>query len=279
MTRIFEENRNRLVRVATQLLNSLPEAEDAVQEAFVRLVRNQETEIENIPGWLTTVTSRICLDRLRARKRNSEAESIDDQSLSDLGTVSVEDRLVHKESLGLALRVVREALGPQERVAFVLHDLFEVGYEQISAILSCSPENSRQLASRARRKVLQGGPSQEVASPLELIEAFLKASREGQFHRLLEVLHPECELLPDELAAVLGTPRGLRGNQAVAEFFCGRAAAAKTAWVDGRWGAVWAPGGRVKVAFVMELRENRIVSIAPVADPERLATMMVEWNR
>jgi len=278
MNDVFEENYRRLNRMAERILGSALESEDAVQEAFLRLLRNKDQVIENILGWLTTVTVRICLDRLRANKGIpfDQEEYIDDREGAPGRSSPPETSVTHLESIGQALHVLSDQLRPQERVAFVLHDVFGFGYHQISQVLDCSEENSRQLASRARRKVHPGSPPDEQEISQQLVEAFLSAAREGDFHRLVSLLHPECVLVADDVALALGTPRNVRGGPAVAEFFNGKAAAAQVAWVDGTFGAVWAPQGTVRVAFLFSRMGDKITSIEIVADEETLKSL---WLR
>jgi RNA polymerase sigma factor (sigma-70 family) len=275
----FEQHRARLRAVAYRMLGSTSEAEDAVQDAWLRLNRADAAEIHNLGGWLTTVVARVCLDMLRARGSRREAdwaELTPEGVVSEVGEADPEHQAVVADSVGLALLVVLETLAPAERVAFVLHDLFAVPFEEIAPIVGRSPTAARQLASRARRRV--HGAS--VADPdrsrqRAIVDAFLAASRGGDFQALLRLLDPDVVLRSDAAALATGAPDGLRGARAVAETFAGRARVAKPALVGGRVGLVWAPGGRPRVAFDIGIAHGRIVAIDLVADPERLRELHV----
>jgi len=275
MDNAFEANRPRLIKIAERLLDSSPEAEDAVQESFERYLQNQDTQIENIPGWLTTVTARICLDRLRSGKYQNlmKSDNLEDRQLEDEGYFSPEESYIHEESLGIALNEIHKKLPPRERVAYVLHDLFSISHSEISAILECSIESSRQLARRARVKVGTVTSEERPGSSRLLVDAFLSAARQGEFSKLISILHPDCALMPDDIAVVLGTPKGIHGNKGVADFFNGRAAAARAAFIDGAAGAVWAPGGEVKVVFRFGIQDQLIKSIEIIADQSFITQM------
>ena len=267
----FEEQRPRLRAVAYRMLGSLTEADDAVQETWLRLRRSDTSEVENVAGWLTTVVSRVCLDQLRSRRTRQVRET----PLHEVSGVSrrpgPEDELELADSVGLALLVVLDRLGPDERVAFVLHDLFAVPFEEIAPILDRSPAAARQLASRARRR-LQGAPAPDtdLARQRAVVDAFLAASREGDFEALVALLHPDVVLRADQAAVRAGADEEVRGAAAVAGNFSGRAVRARPALVDGAAGAVWAPGGRPRVVFGFTIADGRIVAIDLLADPERL---------
>lgn len=280
----FEADRPRLRSVAFRLLGSASEADDAVQEAWLRLTRADAGQVENLGGWLTTVVSRVCLDMLRSRRARREeplgdggpAEAIPDAA-------SPEREAILAESVGAAMAAVVQQLAPAERVAFVLHDVFGVSFEEIAEIVGRSPAAARQLASRARRRVQ--GASAEQPGPAaphhrEVVEAFFRASRSGDFEALLAVLAPDVVLKPDEAALRMGARTGwltseLRGARTVAGQFAGRAQAAQLALIDGKAGAVWAAGGRTVVAFVFEVREGRVTEVELVADPERLNALEI----
>ncbi|MGW1347555.1 sigma-70 family RNA polymerase sigma factor [Kribbella sp. NPDC002412] len=269
----FEENREHLRAVAYRILGSAPEAEDAVQETWIRLSRSDADEIENLGGWLTTVVGRICLDMLRLRRGHPE-QPVGDHSpaLADVDVPDPEIEAVQADSVGLALLVVLETLTPAERLAFVLHDMFAVPYEEIAPILGKSPAAARQLASRARRRV-QGTPEPLEADAIrqkELVTAFLAASRGGDFEALLAVLDPEVELRADEAVLARGASP-LRGAAAVAESFSGRAAGARLTLVDGLPGAVWSLRGEPQVVFNFTVAGGRITAIELLGDPEYLA--------
>jgi len=270
----FEENRSHLRAVAYRMLGSRTDADDALQEAWIRLSRADTSGVENLGGWLTTVVARVCLDMLRSRKSRRE-EPLDAHVPEP--TVSREDR-THPEhdalladSVGLALLVVLETLAPAERVAFVLHDLFDLPFDEIAPIVGRSPAAARQLASRARRRV-QGvtAPDVDRTRRRALVDAFLAASRDGDFEALLAVLDPDVVVRADAEAVRIGASAEVRGAQAVAETFKGRARAAQPALVNGAAGLVWVAAGRPRVVFEFTTAGGKIVAIDLVADPERL---------
>jgi RNA polymerase sigma-70 factor (ECF subfamily) len=284
----FEANRTHLSAVAYRMLGSRTEAEDAVQEAWFRLTRSDTSTVENLKGWLTTVVGRVCLDMLRSRKsRKEEALDAHEPEVIPSGEPSAEDDRALADSVGLALLVVLETLTPAERVAFVLHDMFDLPFDEIAPIVCRSPGAARQLASRARRRV-QGKtepPMPDRNRHREIVGAFLAASRGGDFAALLSILDPDVVFHADPAAVAAslanraeGAPiiaPELNGADAVARTFVGRARAAQVALVDGSPGLVWAPGGIPRVAFLMTTRDGRIATIDLVADPERLGRMEV----
>jgi RNA polymerase sigma-70 factor, ECF subfamily len=275
----FEASRSHLKAVAYRTLGSPSEADDAVQEAWLRLSRSGATGVENLDGWLTTVVARVCLDMLRSRKARRE-ESLGADSLGPIarqdGAVDPEHEAVLADSVGLALLVVLERLAPAERVAFVLHDTFNLPFDEIAPIVGRSPVAARQLASRARRRV-QGAtvPDAGLARRREVVDAFLAASRGGDFDALLAVLDPDVVLRADDAAARMGSPREVRGAGSVAGTFAGRARTAQPALLDGAPGLVWAPGGRPRVVFGFTIAEGRVVAIDMIADRERIARLDV----
>jgi RNA polymerase sigma-70 factor (ECF subfamily) len=271
----FEENRTHLRAVAYRMLGSLNEADDAVQEAWLRLSRSATSGVENLGGWLRTVVARVCLDMLRVRDSRRE-EPLDVRMPEPM--VSLEDGIdpEHEallgDSVGLALLVVLETLAPAERVAFVLHDMFAVPFDEIAPIVGRSSAAARQLASRARRRV-QGAataPDADLTRQREVVDAFLAASRGGDFDALLALLDPDVVLRADQAAVRAGASKEVRGAAAVADTFSGRARFAQPALVNGAVGAVWAPGGRPRVVFGFTITRGKIVEIDLVADPERL---------
>jgi RNA polymerase sigma-70 factor (ECF subfamily) len=276
----FEENRTHLRAVAYRMLGSPSVADDAVQEAWLRLSRSDTSGVENLRGWLTTVVARVCLDMLRSRKARRE-EPLDEDIDIDAPFVSREDttdaerEVLLADSLGLALLTVLETLAPAERVAFVLHDMFDLPFDEIAPVVGRSPAAARQLASRARRRV-QGAPAAsdvDRSRQREVVDAFLAASRGGDLNALLAVLDPDVVLRADPAAVQAGASAEVRGAAAVADTFKGRAVAARPALIDGAAGAVWAPGGRPRVAFGFTITRGKIVAIDLVADPERLRTL------
>src|SRR5579862_5815070 len=251
----FEADRARLQAVAYRMLGSASEADDAVQEAWLRLSRAETTEVENLSGWLTTVVARVCLDMLRSRKSRRETPLTADGELL-LDAADPEHEALLAESVGSALLVVLQRLAPAERVAFVLHDLFAVSFEEIAGIVGRSPVAARQLASRARRRVHGAADDDHTADLVRhqaIVEAFFRASRGGDFQALLSVLDPDVALRVDESALRMGARMGvkeLQGARAVAEQFAFLGAqAAQLALIDGAPGAVWAHNGRPRVVF------------------------------
>src|SRR5262245_19472399 len=275
----FEENRRHLRAVAYRMLGSLSEADDAVQEAWLRLSRSDAGDIENLGGWLTTVVARLCLDMLRSRKSRRE-ESLDahvpDPIISREGGISPEQEALVADSVGLALLVVLETLAAAERLAFVLHDMFAVPFAEIAAIVGRSPAASRQLASRARRRV-QGAapvPDADLTRQRELVDAFLAAARGGNFEALLAVLDPDVVVRADRGAVPPGASREVRGARAVAEqalHFSRLVEFAQPVLVNGAAGIIsWLPGGQPFSVMGFTVRGGKIVEIDILADPERL---------
>jgi RNA polymerase sigma factor (sigma-70 family) len=271
----FEANRPRLTAVAARLLGSSADAEDAVQEAWLRLTGTDATAIGNLEGWLTTVVARGALDRLRARRRERPLDDAPAEAAA--AGPGPEEEAVLADAVAGALAVVLDSLGPAERVAFVLHDVFAVPFEEVAAVVGRSPTAARQLASRARRRVRGGGPPTppDPARQREVVGAFLGASRDGDLATLLTLLDPDAVLRADAAAVRAGAPAELRGAAAVAATFEGRARVAVPADVDGVPGATWAPGGRPRVVFAFTVRGGRVGEIELLADPATLAELDV----
>ncbi len=310
----FEAHRGHLRGVAYRMLGSLSEAEDAVQEAWLRLSRSDMSEVENIRGWLTTVVARVSLDMLRARKARRE-ESLDSPTTGGVrdaasaragvasvagagvrGDTSIRDgaadsairsgTLSHvaadaaqeaelADSIGLALLVVLQTLAPAERIAFVLHDMFDFSFDEIGPIVGRSSTATRQLASRARRRV-QGKanvPDADLAGQRKVVDAFLTASRNGDLNALLAVLDPAVVLRADRIPAQVDVGKEVRGAADVAKFFAGRAQAARPALVDGALGIVVAPNGRLLLVMNVTIAGGRIVALDAIADPDRLRSL------
>jgi RNA polymerase sigma factor (sigma-70 family) len=272
----FEENRTHLRAVAYRMLGSLSEAEDAVQETWLRLSRSDTSGVENLGGWLTTVTARVCLDMLRSRKSRRE-ESLGARVSGPMAVraegADPEQEALLSDSVGLALLVVLETLTPAERLAFVLHDMFSVPFDEIAPIVGRSPDAARQLASRARRRVRGADAShdQDLTRQREVVDAFLAAARDGDFDALVAVLDPDVVLRSDRAALPASAPREVRGAPAVARrALVGRARAARPALVDGAVGVVVAPRGRLLMVLDFKIRGGKIVEIDAVAEPERL---------
>jgi RNA polymerase sigma-70 factor (ECF subfamily) len=270
----FEAHRTRLRAVAYRMLGSPSDADDAVQEVWIRVSRSDSGRVENLGGWLTTIVARVCLNMLESRKSRREEtvgaflpEPI--ASREDGGDPEHEALLA--DSVGLALLVVLDTLTPAERLAFVLHDMFAVPFDEIAPIVERSPAATRQLASRARRRV-QGAapPDADLGRRREVVDAFLAASRGGDFQALVALLDPEVVLRADQAAVQVGASQEVRGAAAVAGTFSGRARAAQPALINGAPGVVWAPGGRPRVVFGFTITGGKIVAIEMLADPERL---------
>jgi RNA polymerase sigma factor (sigma-70 family) len=280
----FEENRGHLRAVAYRMLGSRSEADDAVQEAWLRLGRSDTSGVENLKGWLTTVVAHVCLDMLRSRDARREepltAHEPDLVAGRETG-VDAEHEALIADSVGIAMLVVLETLEPAERLAFVLHDLFAVPFDEIATIVGRSPAAARQLASRARRRVQNASAipnsSSDLARRRKVVEAFLAASRGGNFDALLELLDPGVVLRADAAVVNTGALKETRGAVAVAQTFSGRAKAARLALVNGVPSAVWAAGGKPRVVFEFTIAGEKVVAIELVSDPEHLAQMEVEF--
>jgi RNA polymerase sigma-70 factor (ECF subfamily) len=279
----FEADRTRLEAVAYRLLGSASEADDAVQETWLRLSRTDTSDVNNLSGWLTTVVSRVCLDMLRSRRSRRE-EPLEQDGVLFPDAADPEREALLAESVGLAMLAVLQRLAPAERVAFVLHDVFGVPFEEIAGIVGRSPVAARQLASRGRRRV-QGaseeGRAADVARQRTVVEAFFRASRDGDLQALLAVLDPDVVLRPDAEALRMGVRTGwitsdLHGAQAVAERFNRQAQAAQLALIDGLPGAVWLANGRPVVAFAFTVRDGKVAEIDLLADTERLTRLKIE---
>jgi RNA polymerase sigma factor (sigma-70 family) len=277
----FEESRSHLHAVAYRMLGSTSEADDAVQEAWIRLSGSHTDDVENLRGWLTTVIARVSLDMLRSRsaRREEALEAHTTNAATRDAAADPESEAVMADSVGSALLVVLETLTPAERLAFVLHDLFGVPFEEIAPIVGRSPEAARQLGSRARRRV-QGTDASNAdrRRKRELVAAFLAASREGDFHGLLALLDPDVVLRADRAAVRVGAAPELVGAAAVAKTFAGRARAAQVATVNGDPGAIWASGGRPRVVFRFRIDGERITEIELLAEPDRLRGLELDLH-
>jgi RNA polymerase sigma factor (sigma-70 family) len=273
----FEENRPHLRAVAYRVLGSASEADDAVQEAWLRFSRSGAGEVENLGGWLTTIVARVSLNMLQSRRLRREDPIDPGIDQADAGGMDPEHEAVLADSVGLALLVVLDTLTPAERLAFVLHDMFAMPFDEIAPIVQRSPAAARQLASRARRRVQQADvpPEAEATRRREIVGAFLAASRGGDFDALLAMLDPDIVLRADAVAAQMGASSEVRGAAAVAGTFSGRAAAARTALIDGIPGMMWAQGGQIRVVFDFIISGGKIVAIEMIADPEHLAQLDV----
>jgi RNA polymerase sigma-70 factor (ECF subfamily) len=277
----FEKNRSHLRAVAYRMLGSLGEADDAVQEAWLRLSRTPSGEIENLGGWLTTVVARVCLDILRSRKSRREepidAPAAEPEAMvaSRTGALDPEQETLLADSVGLALLVVLDRLSPAERLAFVLHDMFAMSFEEIAPLVGRTPTAARQLASRARRRV-QGAPTvprAEFTEQRKTVSAFLAALRSGDFEGLMAVLDPNVVVHLGEGAGRPGAPSELHGAENWARGAIAYAKAAKfvqAMLINGDVGLVWAPRGRLLRAMTCSVKNGRIAEVEIIADPARL---------
>jgi RNA polymerase sigma-70 factor (ECF subfamily) len=275
----FEAERSHLRAVAFRMLGSLSEADDAVQESWLRLSRSGASGVENLGGWLTTIVARVCLNMLRSRNSRRE-ESLDARAPGftyiDSAATDPEHEAVIADSVGLALLVVLETLSPAERFAFVLHDTFAVPFDEIAPIVGRTPAAARQLASRARRRVRRSTvvPNADLTRQRKVVDAFIAASRSGDLEALLAVLDPDVVLRVDAAAVPQGSPRVLRGAATVAAgalAFSARSQFVQPALVNGTVGVVMAPRGRLFGVGLLTIRGDRIVEMDLVADPDRLA--------
>jgi RNA polymerase sigma factor (sigma-70 family) len=286
----FEAARPRLQRVAQRILGSASESDDALQETWLRIGRADVAQVANFEGWLTTVIARVCLDALKRRKNRREELTPDDPRRETAAVAPgqhPEDEALLADAIGAALLILLDTLQPAERVAFVLHDTFDVPFDEIAAIIGKSPEATRQLASRARRRVRGASTDVDTVTQRrdELVRAFLQASREGNFSALLALLDPTATLRADATVVAMGgaeywqTDRletGIEGADTVARMFSGRALGAQFARIDGSPGAVWTEERTLRVAFCFTIVNDRISTIDLVGDPAALAQLLVE---
>jgi RNA polymerase sigma factor (sigma-70 family) len=269
----FDAHRAHLQAVAYRMLGTSGDADDAVQEAWVRLSRTPRDSVDNLGGWLTTVVARVSLDMLRARSRREAAVARHHSAPPPPAVRTPEDETMLADSVGAALLVVLDALTPAERLAFVLHDMFDVPFDDIASVLGRSTPATKMLASRARHKVQGSGgrtPETDVVRQREIVDAFLAASQSGDFETLVSLLHPDVVLTADATAVGMGSPAELRGAPSVAGMFSGRALAAQAAVIDGAVGVVWAVGGQPKVAWDLIIRDGQIVHIDMLAAADSL---------
>ncbi|MEV0439888.1 sigma-70 family RNA polymerase sigma factor [Streptomyces spectabilis] len=278
---LFETHRGRLRAVAYRMLGSVTEAEDAVQETWLRLARSDAGDIANLPGWLTTVVSRICLDTLRTRASRREEFPSDEGALDRVpsrATPAPEEEAVLVESVGQALLVVLDRLGPAERVAFVLHDTFAVPFDRIAPIVERSPVATKKLASRARQKVrgTPALPDAELARHRDVVEAFLSAARGGDLTALLAVLAPDVVRRAEAAALPADALTEIRGADTVARetvLLTRNALVAAPALVDGRPGLIVAPHGRLRLALTLTIEAGRVTAYDVIATPARLRAL------
>jgi RNA polymerase sigma factor (sigma-70 family) len=284
----FEEKRGHLRAVAYRMLGSRSEAEDAVQDAWLRVSGSDTSGVENLGGWMTTIVARVCLDMLRSRKSRRE-EPLDTHrpaaAVDQEDGIDPEHEALMADAIGLALLLVLDTLDPAERVAFVLHDMFDVSFADIAPIVGRSEMAARQLASRARRRIQRSGDLSDTdrLRQQQVVAAFLAASRGGNFDALLALLDPDVVLRADP-AAVLASRQAagapaladeVRGAAAVAHAFSGRARGARAALIDGAAGAVWAPGGQTRAAFTFVIADGAITAIDIIVEPDALGELEV----
>ena len=274
----FEDHRDHLRAVAFRMLGSRSDADDAVQETWLRMNRGDVSDVDNVRGWLTTVVARICLDVLRSRGSHRE-ESLDAVGHDVAGdVVDPEQEALLADAVGVALLVVLQTLSPPERLALVLHDMFDLPYAEIGPIVGRSPNATAQLASRARRRVRgrTPTPAADLAAARRVVDAFLAAARDGDFDALLAALHTEVVLDVDAAATGTGEPLTVHGASEVASrarMFAGNARHSEPALIDGSVGLVVAPGGRLALVLRFAVEGNVITRIGIVADPARLRVL------
>lgn len=283
LTERFEEHRSHLRAVSYRMLGSLAEADDAVQETWLRLDRTDVSEVENLGGWLTTVVSRVCLNMLRSRESRRE-DSMEtypsDPAVSREDTVDPEQEALLADSVGLALLVVLDQLAPAERLAFVLHDLFAVPFDEIAPLIEKTPAATRQLASRARRRV-KGAPlvpEADLTRRRRVVDAFLAATRGGDFDALVALLHPDVVLRADKAVGPTPGPLLVRGAVTVATGAMAamqRAQSTVPALVDGVVGLAMAPLGRLFLVLGFTIEDGLITEIDIVAEPERIGALEI----
>ncbi|MGA9747804.1 MAG: sigma-70 family RNA polymerase sigma factor [Nocardioides sp.] len=266
-TEMFEAERPRLVGIASRVLGDHSEAEDVVQQAWLRLHRT-DAEIESLPAWLTTVTTRLCLDRLRSLTP-VPVDDVDPGQTAD----DPADDVALADTVGVALHVVLDRLSPRERVAFVLHDSFGFEFPTIATLLETTPAAARKLASRARAKVAQPRPEDRLAD-WEVVDAFMAAAKSGDFDRLLRLLAPDAAVTADDAAILVGTPRRIEGREELATFFNGSAQAAFPVFVGERPGSAWFHLGAAKVAFDFTVNDGLVHAITFRAAPDVLSRVV-----
>ena len=276
LTKLFESHRRHLHAVASRMLGSASEADDAVQEAWLRLNRSNTSEVANFGGWVTTVVSRVCLDMLRSRRSRGE-EALDAEVVEPIAASKTdpEKEALLADSVGVALLIVLDTLSPAERVAFVLHDVFDLPFEEIAPIVDRTPEAARQLASRARRRVRRGETTNaDLQSQRIAVDAFLAALRAGDFEGLLAVLDPELVLRMDVPHVARGEHRTLSGAEVWARTamnaFPRYARFVQPALVNGSVGLVMAPGGKLSRAISFTVANRKITQVEIITDRDRL---------
>ena len=266
-TDMFEVERPRLLGIASRVLGDHAEAQDVVQQAWLRL-HGTGADIDNLPAWLTTVTTRLCLDRLRSRTPVPVDDLGPEDTLNDPA-----DDVALADTVGVALHVVLDRLSPRERVAFVLHESFGFEFTTIGALLDTTPAAARKLASRARAKVAQPHPEDQLAD-WEVVDAFMAAAKNGDFDRLLRLLAPDAGVTADDAAVLVGTPRQIEGRDEVATFFNGSAKAALPVFIGDRPGTAWFHLGAARVVFDFTVRDGLVHAVTFRADPDVLSRVV-----
>jgi RNA polymerase sigma factor (sigma-70 family) len=272
LAEVFETHRPHLRGVAYRILGSLSEADDAVQQAWLRVSRAGMSGVDNVRAWLTTVVARVCIDMLRTRESRREEQDVPERATR----ATPEDETLLADNVGLALMVVLERLTPVERLVFVLHDVFGVPFEEIATIVDRSPDATRQIASRARRRVrgVPAVPPADLRRQREVVDAFLAAARGGDFEGLLALLDPNVQIRADDTAARLGRVGELHDAAELARRVVQSGArAARAALIDGQMGIVIAPRGRLFLVFRFTIENGRITAVEGIADPDRLAQL------
>ena len=275
LTERFEASRPRLRAVAYRMLGSHADADDAVQETWLRLDQADTEAVDNLSGWLTTVVARVCLDRLRTRRSRREdpaGDHLPEQVVGVADDFDPEHQALLAESVGSALLIVLDMLQPTERVAFVLHDIFAMPFDEVGPIVGRSPEAARQIASRARRRLrgVSDVPDVDLSRGRMVADAFLAATRAGSFDALLSLLDPDVVVRPDAAAIRNGARRRAQGAVAVARWFSLGAKGLQRARIDGAAGIVWAPGGQLRGVLGLTITNGKIVDINLFADPDTI---------
>jgi RNA polymerase sigma-70 factor (ECF subfamily) len=268
----FEAQRSRLRAIAVRMLASSAEADDVLQEAWIRFDRTDRETIDNLPAWLTTVVTRLCLDHLRSRASRGETAIEDSPEVVD-EELTPEEEIELADAIGAALTTTLETLSPPERLAFVLHDSFTIPFADVARVIGCSPDAARQHASRARRRVRGAQPETTAKAPDEVVNAFITASRAGDFEALINVLDPSAVLRTDKDTPLVKKGEPQLGGKTVADFFAGKAQGATRATIDGAAGMVWEHNGKVRVAFEFIVVDGRIAAVEMVCDSKTLEQM------
>jgi RNA polymerase sigma factor (sigma-70 family) len=265
ITTAFERQRPRLRAIAIRLLGSTHDADDLLQDAWLRTTTTDTRDVRDVERWLTTVVTRLCLNRLRDHARRREDQLVNDT----LDEADPESSALVADAVSRALALMMERLSPPERVAFVLHDVFDLDFPTIAEVLDRAPTSARQLASRARRKLARPhGPDHiPTVADRAVVDAFVAASRDGDASRFLQSIHPELSFTSDRAAQALGAPAGDAERETVVRFLFGRVGGSVTAWVDGALGSVWIDEGRTRVVFRFHVADGRVARVELRGEP------------